>query len=146
MKLRFLFCSFLILFAGSGYAADVPTDVTLTAGETTIDVAWTGDNDADGYYVYWGTESDELDNRVTLDDSETSYTITDLETETEYFVAVSSYEDDVESNQSTVASITTLAEGEELLTPGGLSVTSLDDITQTSVGLKWDRNTDADLV
>ncbi len=126
--------------------AGVPTNVSLSATENTIDVDWAGDADDDGYYVYWGTDSGDLENRANLDDSATEYTITGLEPGTTYYVAVSAYDDyQGETERSDIASITTTSDTEGPAVPTGFEVTSLDDITADSVSFKWNTNTETDM-
>jgi len=144
MKLRVIFCFLFLLISDYVLAADVPTNVTLSATETTVTVDWTGDSDADNYFVYWGTSSGNLDNRVTVDDSVTEYTITELEPATTYYVAVSSNDNSVESDQSDVKSITTTEDTGIPSTPTGFSITSIDDIGENSVNLKWNQNSESD--
>ncbi len=131
-----------LAFAG----AAVPKNLTLSATENTIDADWTGDADDDGYYVYWGTDSGDLKNRATMDDSATAYTITGLEAGTTYYVAVSAYDNyQGETERSDIASITTTSDTVAPAAPTGFDVTSLDDITETSVSFKWNINTEADI-
>ncbi|MCD6585056.1 MAG: fibronectin type III domain-containing protein [Desulfobacteraceae bacterium] len=133
------------MISQSASASDVPTNVTLSATETTIAVDWSGDTDADNYFVYWGTSSDNLDQRVTVDDSDTEYTIIGLESATTYYVAVSSYDNSVESDQSDVESIATLEDAGIPETPAGFWITGVGDIMENSVALKWNQNTETDL-
>jgi len=144
MKLRLIYCFLFLLIFQNVLAADVPSDVTLSATESTITVDWTGDSDADNYFVYWGTSSGNLSNRVTVDDSLTEYTITDLESATTYYVAVSSYDNSVESDQSDVESITTTEDTGVPATPTGFWITGESGIGENSVILKWDENTESD--
>lgn len=146
MILRYrYFVLIILLFAHSAMAADVPTNVTLTATETTIKVDWTGDSDADNYFVYWGATSSNLNNRATVDDSATEYTITGLESATTYYVAVSSNENSEESDLSDVKSVTTAEDTGIPETPAGFSVAGIDTITESSVALTWEQNTETDL-
>ncbi|MBC2716261.1 MAG: fibronectin type III domain-containing protein [Desulfobacteraceae bacterium] len=155
MKCR-LFYRFLILlilshfpFAAEAIAgfSDVPTDVTLTSTTTTITVSWNGDSDARGYYIYYGTSSDNLDTRIKVEGSSTNeYTITSLKPDTTYFVAVSSYDFEYsESGRSGTESIKTLSDSSQPATPTGFEITDINDITNNSVSLKWDKNTESDL-
>ncbi len=146
MKFRWIYC-FLgwLMISQSVSAANVPTDVTLSATKTTIIVDWSGDNDADNFFVYWGTSSDNLDKRVTVDGLVSDYTITGLDFGTTYYIAVSLYKNSVETDQSAVESITTLEDTGVPSTPTGLSITGINDIGENSVALKWDQNTESDL-
>lgn len=126
-------------------AADVPTNVQLTADMDSITVTWTGDSEADSFNVYWGTESNQLDNKQNvLDTGDDTHTITGLDSKTTYFVAVSSIDNGLESSQSTARSVTTEGDTEAPATPTGLDVTAPDDITATSVSLEWNENTEDD--
>lgn len=142
-----LICSFflMLLIPARVMAVDAPTNVTLSATETTIKVDWNGDTEDDGYYIYWGTSSGNLDQRITLDDSATEHTITGLEPGTTYYIAVSAYENSTESDQSAVKSITTEDDTGIPETPTGLFVTGQNGIGQNFVTLKWDQNTESDL-
>lgn len=146
MKSQF-FCIFFLalLFSSLASAADIPSNVTLTATKTSIKVDWNGDTEADGYYVYYGTSSGSLDQQITVDDSKTEYTINDLESGTTYYVAVSSYENSNESGRSAVKSISTLEDTGIPETPTGFSATGKNGIGQNFVSLKWDKNTESDL-
>lgn len=146
MKIRLIYCFLgLLIISQSASAASVPTNVSLSATETTIEVDWSGDSDADNYFVYWGTASDNLGNRVTVDDSETEYTIIGLESATTYYIAVSSFENSEESDQSDVESITTLEDTGIPSTPTGLSITDNNDIGENAVVLQWEQNSEFDL-
>jgi len=146
MKLRLIFLiSILLMIPQNTLAAAVPTNIILSATETTITVTWSGDSDADNYYVYWGTVSDNLDNRATVDDQLREYTITGLEFATTYYVAVSSVDNSDESDKSDVESISTLKDTGVPSTPSGFSITSINDIGENSVKLKWNQNTESDI-
>ena len=145
MKFRLTYLVLIMLMISQDVmAADVPTDISLSATETTITVEWSGDSDADNYFVYWGTSSGSLTNRATVDDSLSEYTITGLDSATTYYVAVSSYEDSDESDESDVESITTTDDSDTPDTPTGFSITSMADIGENSVELQWDENTETD--
>ena len=152
MKRQWVF-SLLILLLLPGLcgavtnASNVPSNVTLTVTETTITVKWTGDSQANGYYVYWGTTSTDLANKIPLTGSlTTTTTISSLTPGTTYYVAVSSYNrNSVESSRSTVQSATTIVDITKPATPTGFGVTSISSITENSVTLKWNRNTESDL-
>ncbi|MDA3895284.1 MAG: fibronectin type III domain-containing protein [Desulfobacteraceae bacterium] len=145
MKLQLIyFISMMLMIFQTALAADVPTNVTLSSTTSSIAVDWSGDSDADSYFVYWGTTSGNLSNRVTVDDSLTEYTITGLESATTYYVAVSSYDNSVESDQSDVESISTTEDTGTPDTPSGFSITSIADIGENSVKLEWNENTETD--
>lgn len=147
MKRQWVFSLLIVLlFARPGAAvSNIPYNVTLTATDTTITVDWSGDTEADGYYVYYGTTSGNLDNKMTVTGTATIETITDLIPGTTYYVAVSSYDEDGESNRSTVQSIATTKDVAKPATPTGLDITSVQSITESSVVLKWNRNSESDL-
>jgi len=146
MKIILIGSFFLVfMISAVAVAADVPSNVTLSATETTIKVDWNGDTTADGYYVYWGTSSGTLDQRITVDDATSERTITGLDTGTTYYIAVSSYENSSESDQSTVESIATLQDTGIPAMPTGLFVTGQNGIGQNFVSLRWDQNTESDL-
>ncbi len=126
-------------------ASDVPTNVTLSASLDTILVDWTGDNDADEYIVYWGTASENLNTSARVDDSETEYTITGLDSGTTYYVAVSSVDGSTESDKSDTQSVITSSDTDAPAIPGGLGVTDINGITESSVPLKWNQNSESDL-
>lgn len=140
----------LLLMPGFGVALsntpNIPYNVTLTATDNTITVDWTGDSNADGYYVYYGTTSGNLDQKETVSGTSTTIlTISGLTPGTTYYVSVSAYDDDDESNRSDVKSIATTKDIAKPVTPEGLDVVSVQSITENSVALKWDRNSESDL-
>jgi fibronectin type 3 domain-containing protein len=125
---------------------NVPSNVTLYSNsQTTIKVTWTGDSDADGYNVYWGVSTDNLDQSDDVGSSVRQYTITGLQAGTKYYVAVSAFDENGESNRSSTKSITTQTDTIIPAIPEGFSITSISSITRTSVALKWDQNTESDL-
>ncbi len=126
-------------------AADIPTNVTLSATVNTITVTWTRESLAEGYYVYWGTTSGNLSNRDQVDSSDTSYTISGLQQGTTYYVAVSSFSAGSESQKSVVKSITTSTDTAAPQKPSGLDVTALSAVTGTSATLRWNANSETDL-
>ena len=146
MNIRLSCIFFILLFSSNAFAlADVPSNVTLSATEETITVDWVGDTDADSYFVYWGISRDNLDNRSTVDDSVTEYTITNLEPGTTYFVAVSSNDNFQESDLSEIQSIATTEDTGRPATPDGFFIVGLNAITENSVALKWNQNPESDL-
>jgi hypothetical protein len=146
MKLRFFyFILIMLMIAQSVMAAGVPTNLSLSATKTTITVEWSGDSDADNYFVYWGTSSGSLTNRTSVDDSLREYTITGLDSATTYYVAVSSYDNGDESDQSDIESISTLEDTGIPSTPTGFFTTGETGIRENAVTLKWDKNSESDL-
>lgn len=146
MKNRLSCIFFILLFSNNAFAlADIPSNVVLSATEDTIKVDWVGDTDADSYYVYWGLSSNNLDNRTTVDDSVTEFTITNLEPGTTYYVAVSSNDNFQESDLSEIQSIATTEDTGRPATPDGLFIIGLNAIAENTVGLKWNQNTESDL-
>jgi hypothetical protein len=147
MKWELIYCFLIIiLLPQQSFAiSSVPRDVTLLATETTIKVDWIGDADADGYFIYRGMSSENLDQRVTIDDSISEYTITGLDPGTTYYVAVSSFDNSFESDLSPTESITTSSDMEVPSTPTGLKVPGVNSITQSTVFLIWDENDETDL-
>ncbi len=146
MKIRLSCIFFILLFSSNAFAlADVPSNVTLSATEETIKVDWVGDTDADSYFVYWGISRDNLDNRATVDDSVTEYTITNLEQGTTYYIAVSSNDNFQESDLSEIQSIATTKDTGRPATPAGFFILGLNAIAESTVALKWNQNTESDL-
>gem|GEM_PF-2393042 len=133
--------------AGLAWAlAGTPSDVDLTADVDSITVSWQAGMGADGHYVYWGTEFDNLENQANISNSaDESYVIEDLESKTVYYVAVSAYDDDGESRRSAVQSIETLENTSTPTVPQGLQIPDLNQITETSLVLQWDANDETDL-
>ncbi len=127
-------------------SSDVPENVTLSSTKDTITVEWDGDSDADTYNIYWGTSSDNLDQNASVEDPTEEYTITGLSAGTQYFIAVSSVNNGVESDRSAVQSITTESEADAPpATPSGFDITVISDITETSAKFSWEENSESDL-
>ena len=130
------------------HAADVPENISLSATRNTITVNWDGDSDADTYNVYWGTTSTSLNQSASVEDPTTEYTISGLSEGTEYFIAVSSVDNSVESNRSPVESITTDADEDSPAVPTGLTLTNIvvtaPEMTN-DMEFQWDANTESDL-
>lgn len=124
---------------------DVPQNIVLSSTDTTIIVEWNGDNDADGFYVYWGTSSSNLSQRAQVDHLVETYTITGLTPGTEYFVGVSAFDNSEETDMSDILSVTTTADNTAPGVPTGLGVTDISNITADSAILKWNQNTEPDL-
>ena len=127
------------------YAADVPENISLSSTEDSITLSWDGDSDADTYNVYWGTASDNLNQTASVTDPTTEFTITGLTAGNEYFIAVSSVDNSVESERSAVQSITTSEDTEAPESPTGFKITAVSDITETSARFKWDENSESDM-
>ena len=130
-------------------AADVPSNITLSATEETITVQWTRDSDADSYDIFWGT-SDTPTVKASVDDPNQAeqtmdYTITGLSRDTEYTVRLRSVENGEESSWSSARTITTEADTEPPAVPEGFAVASLSAIQQNTVEFTWEANTETDL-
>lgn len=147
---RNLFVCFLtlLIFTGVCIAAETPQNVHTTAQMDSITVTWDRDYDADSYQLSWGKDSTAMSNQQSISDtgsdSEISFTITGLEPETTYYIELFSVENGIESETTSVSALT-LGDEEPPAVPTGLSVTSLNDITENSVTLKWNDNSDLDL-
>ncbi len=143
------FLVFFLLRNSTGFATTthVPTNVKLRADLNPISVTWSGNlTHDDGYHVYWGIASGNLNQSVKITDKHTrTYTINGLNSGTTYYVAVSSYNNGVESAKSTVASITTAADTTPPAVPTGFWIVPGTNITETTVGLVWNVNTETDL-
>lgn len=124
---------------------EVPTNVSLSSTEETIEVSWDGDSDMDTYNIYWGTSSGNLDQSASVEDPTEEYTITGLDPGTEYFVAVSAVNNENESNRSPVQSVMTEEETEAPATPSGFMIPDISDITETSAKFRWEENSESDL-
>lgn len=130
-------------------AADVPSNISLSATEETITVQWTRDSDADSYDIFWGT-SDTPSVEASVDDPNQpeqtmDYTITGLSRDTEYVVRVRSVENEEESDWSPARTITTEADTDPPAVPEGFSVSSLAAIQQDSVEFTWEASAEPDL-
>lgn len=138
---------FILLPQISLAAPDVPIDLTLSAGETAITVNWTANTDPiDGYYIHWGKSAANLDMRKTISTpTAETYTIPDLDVNTTYYVAISAFDASSESEKSGVVSMTTLADDNAPATPTGFGVSTILDITNSTVDLVWTKNTEGDL-
>jgi len=128
-------------------APNVPQNVNATAlSQTAVKVTWTGDADADGYYVYWGTSSTNLDQKEQVGQSIRQFTITGLSAGTTYWVAVSAFDSiSGETSKSNADEVTTQSDTLKPATPTGFDITSINDIAEDSVTLKWNKNTETDL-
>jgi len=130
------------------HAADVPENISLSATRNTITVNWDGDSDADTYNVFWGTSSTNLNQSASVEDPTTEFTISGLNEGTEYFIAVSSVDNSVESNRSPVESITTDEDKDSPAVPTGLTLTNIvvtaPEMTN-AIEFQWDANTETDL-
>ncbi|MFP3981224.1 MAG: fibronectin type III domain-containing protein [Desulfobacterales bacterium] len=149
----------LILQAIHGHAAmDVPEILELTADLDSITVTWTGDDDPDGYYVYWKTQEETSYTRASVTDSpgveDETYVIEGLESGTTYDVAVSAYEirfssdgeeQEEETERSEEEAITTESDTTAPAVPSGFGVTDPEEITQNEVPLQWDANSESDM-
>ncbi len=124
---------------------DVPRDILLTQTDTTVIVDWNGDSDADGFYIYWGNTSGDLNQRAQVDNLVETYTITGLMPGTQYFVAVSAFNNMDETVLSDTLSIITATDNTAPAVPGGLQLTDINDITGDSAVIQWDDNTESDL-
>jgi len=123
-------------------APEIPTGLTLTPYETEIGVAWNANADGStvGYYLHWGIEEDHLTTRLTVENSNAeSYTITGLEPNTEYFVAISAFDaSSVESGLSGIGSATTVSDETAPITPTGFAVADpRNDVKESTVDLRW---------
>ncbi len=145
----FLIVFFLFLiFPMHAFSAvpNVPSNVTLSStSQKTIKVTWAGDNEADGYKIYWGLSEDALNQNDTVGSSTRQYTIQNLTPGTLYYVAVSAYNEDGESNKSSIKSVKTQSDTVFPATPRNFTITTINAITQSSVALKWTQNTESDL-
>jgi hypothetical protein len=148
-KIKFMksFLIIIILFfpAASFAIPATPTGLSLTAGDTVIKVNWTANTDTIlGYYLYWGTSDTNLDMRKTISSpTTTTYTITGLTPNTTYYVAISAFDSSLESAKYSLSTIT--LKGKSPATPTNFSVTSLSEITGSTVGLKWTENSETDM-
>jgi len=130
------------------HAADVPSNISLSATRNTITVNWDGDSEADTYNVYWGTNSTSLNQSASVEDPTTEFTISGLSEGTEYFIAVSSVDNSVESNRSPVKSIRTGEDEQSPAVPTGFTLTNIIVTAPEMINdmeFQWDANTESDL-
>lgn len=148
---KILVASGILFFLLSGIcaAATAPTNFSLSATKTTITATWTAGNfDDAGFYVKWGTDSSSLDNSYTITGTATtSYQITGLDSGTTYYVEIVEYDfaQPQQEASSGTKSITTQSDTTKPAAPTGFGVTSLDDITQSSIRLKWNANSETNI-
>ena len=149
----------MVLPADHGHAAmDIPEILELTADLDSITITWTGDDDPDGYYVYWKTQEESRYTRASVTDSpgveDETYVIEGLESGTTYSVAVSAYEIQFTIDGEEQEEETALSEAAEVATdpdttapavPSGFTVTDPEAITESQVPLQWDANSESDL-
>ncbi len=98
-------------------APDAPAKPTLTATDKTITVSWEEVARAESYTVEYKKTADSEWKVAAEKIAETTCTIEGLEFETQYDVRVKALIDDLASDYSEVAQITTLAEIKQLATP-----------------------------
>ncbi len=135
---------------------DIPSIEDTKAGSDSITITWTDVSDADIYNIWGGTESDSLSlwkevADINSPEGTQSTTIEkDIEPGTTYHIAVSAVDErtdgDIESDRSPTETVETKSDTQTPSTPTGFSVTDIDAVTETSVPLQWDENTESDLV
>ena len=123
---------------------DAPANVSLSPDVNSITVEWDSMVNADHYYIYWGTTRDLANERIRVE-GQRQYEITDLEPDTRYFFAVSAVVSILgEGRRSDIIAENTLPEDSPTGPPANFWIIGMDDIGETSVGLKWDRMADSD--
>ncbi|MFH1076813.1 MAG: fibronectin type III domain-containing protein [Pseudomonadota bacterium] len=136
-----------MLFPHACFAAPgVPSGLATTPSETAIKVSWTANTDtALGYYLYWGVK-DSLDVRQAIGDAHTSsFNIDKLQSNTTYYFAISAYDTSGESPISAIVQGKTSKDTAVPAKPTGLNIKSYTEVTDSSVGLMWNQNKEADL-
>ncbi len=115
-----------ITFTNVAEAASVPQNVQLTAGVDNIKVDWDASTNAGGYIVQWKSGgqaySDTQRRHEITDGSTTTYTIPNLDPDTEYDVQVTATRDESENSAASM---------EESATP--LSALSVSSITRENL-------------
>ncbi|MGM0451647.1 MAG: fibronectin type III domain-containing protein [Thermodesulfobacteriota bacterium] len=134
---------------------DVPSIEDLEADSDSISITWTDVSDADIYYIWGGTESDNLSLWKEVAESSSpegtqSTTIEEnIEPGTTYHMAVSAVDErtdgDIESDRSRTETVETQSDTEAPAIPTGFGVTDIDAVTESSVDLQWDESTESDL-
>lgn len=150
-KIAFISLITVLLMPYLVYAAvpASPSDLELSGTDTTMTVTWEYDSDdedeIDGFKVYHSTSnifSSSLDpDKVSA--GSRSLRITGLDENTTYYAWVSAYDDDNE-RRTGPESIKTGEADVAPDTPTGFWITSLSDITETTVTLIWNKNSESD--
>ncbi|MGO8671962.1 MAG: choice-of-anchor tandem repeat GloVer-containing protein, partial [Capsulimonadaceae bacterium] len=118
--------------------APTPTDLTATAGNTSVTLNWIGANGAASYKVYEGTSAGaEGSTPVQTGITATTTTVTGLSSETTYFFMVTALVAGTESAPTNEASATPLPQIPAV--PTGLTATPGD----TQVSLSWSSSSGA---
>lgn len=93
---------------GAVEVTEAPADVTLSAGDGTVTVAWTPVDAADSYTLYWDDQADLAPETATVvpDITASEYTVTGLQNGDPYWFAVSAVYPLRESGWSDVRAIT----------------------------------------
>ncbi|MBF0224752.1 MAG: fibronectin type III domain-containing protein [Desulfobacterales bacterium] len=127
-------------------AISYPNNMQLNTSETAIKIEWDCNENAKGYYIYWGTYYEQMDQKIKINETEEcSYTLTGLELNKKYYFRISSFDDLAESELSPIISTTTLSVNSAPVTPSDFEVASIDLITESSINLRWEKNTESDL-
>ena len=134
----------LVLFPSYALGINIPSTPALSSSFTSVNISWTANTDTIlGYFVYWGTSSDDLKEKIRIDDpAATTYTISSLEEDTTYYVVITAFDNISESEKSTVNSVKTTTDQSAPSVPEELEAVA---ITETSVLLKWKANSESDL-
>lgn len=139
-KILFPIISFILLLPVLTFASvGKPQGLTLSPGVTTLTVSWTlnSTDDTDGYYVSWGTSASALDTRHTINSTSTNtYIITGLSPDTTYHVRVTAF--DTNGNEETPSDSKSETTKKDLALPLNFNITSLKDITESSISVIWE--------
>ncbi len=126
--------------------ADLPVPVisSLTATQESITIEWEAidDEEADGIYVHYGIDNSTGSfNRLTqfpFSEQLSAIIILELNPDTTYYVKLTTYAGDEESDFSVIESVTTSAEGAPE-TPEGFKIIS---VSETTISCQWTENAD----
>jgi Bacterial Ig domain/Protein of unknown function (DUF1565)/Fibronectin type III domain len=128
----------------------IPTGLSATGGNQTIAVQWNANSEEDlaGYTLFRGTSAEQLDQQISLEKTQTSHTMNDLQNDSSYFlVLVATDTSGNSSEKSEVISVTpsvpdstkptvTLSSSEDAVTSASsitLTADASDDVAVSKV-------------
>lgn len=135
---------------GDSSPPTIPTGFSANGGNQTIALQWNANSEEDlaGYTLFWGTSAEQLDQQMSLGETQTSHTMNDLQNDSSYFFALAATDTAGNSSEKTeVISVTpsvpdstkptvTLSSSEDAVMSASsitLSVDATDDVAISKV-------------